>query len=118
MMITNVKKIKDVGVFLDYEPRKTNLERDFGKSNYIYGLNTYGKTTLCDILKDNSADTVDRTSKRLSIPNGSNQEVIIMLSDGEGVIKLSDSRWLNNKLKESIMIFDTEFMINNVFDRN
>lgn len=116
MMITNIKKIKDVGVFLDYEPRKTNLERDFGKSNYIYGLNTYGKTTLCDILKDISTDTTNRICKRLSIPNGSNQEVIIMLSDGEGVIKLSDNRWQNNKLKESIMIFDTEFMINNVFD--
>lgn len=116
MMISSIKKIKDVGVFLDYEPRKTSLEKDFGKNNYIYGLNTYGKTTLCDMLKDISEDATRRTHQRLSIPNGSKQEAIIMLSDGEGVVKLSGNKWENNKLKEKIMVFDTEFMINNVFD--
>lgn len=116
MMITSIKKIKDIGVFGDYEPKKTRLEKDFGKNNFIYGLNTYGKTTLCDMLKDISEDTTHRTNQRLSIPNGSKQEAIIMLSDGEGVVKLADNKWENNKLKERIMVFDTEFMINNVFD--
>ena len=40
-MIANVKKVKDVGVFKDYETKKTGLQKDFGKKNFIYGLNTY-----------------------------------------------------------------------------
>lgn len=115
-MIASIKKIKDVGVFNDYEQRKTGLEKDFRKKNYIYGLNTYGKSTLCDILKDISDNSVDRTKARLTIPNGVNQDVILNLSDGAGVVKLSGDAWLNNKLKGKIMVFDTEFMINNVSD--
>ena len=115
-MIASVKKIKDIGVFKDYEQRKTGLVRDFRKKNYIYGLNTYGKSTLCDILKDISDDSVERIKKRLTIPNGVNQDVVLSLTDGVGVVKLSGETWLNNKLKDKIMVFDTEFVINNVSD--
>ncbi len=115
-MITCVKKIKDVGVFKDFETRRTGLQKDFSKKNFIYGPNTYGKSTLCDILKDISDDTAERIKKRLTIPNGINQDIILNLSDGAGTIKLGDNSWNNNKLKNRIMVFDTEFMINNVFD--
>lgn len=63
-MIANVKKVKDVGVFKDYETKKTGLQKDFGKKNFIYGLNTYGKSTLCDIFKDVSDDATDRIQKK------------------------------------------------------
>lgn len=115
-MITSVKKIKDVGVFKDFETRRTGLQKDFGKKNFVYGPNTYGKSTLCDILKDVSDDTSERIKKRLTIPNGANQDIILILSDGAGTVKLSNHSWNNNKLKNRIMVFDTEFMINNVFD--
>lgn len=59
------KKVKDVGVFKDYETKKTGLQKDFGKKNFIYGLNTYGKSTLCDIFKDVSDDATDRIQKDL-----------------------------------------------------
>ena len=115
-MITSIKKIKDVGVFKDFETKKTGLQKDFGKKNFIFGPNTYGKSTLCDILKDISDNSTERINKRLSIPDGETQEVIINLSNGEGIVKLSNDSWNNNKLKNRIMVFDTEFMINNVFD--
>ena len=115
-MIANVKKVKDVGVFKDYETKKTGLQKDFGKKNFIYGLNTYGKSTLCDIFKDVSYDATDRIQKRLTIPNGTNQDIVINLSDGAGTVKLNGSSWCNNKLKSKLMVFDTEFMINNVFN--
>lgn len=115
-MIANVKKVKDVGVFKDYETKKTGLQKDFGKKNFIYGLNTYGKSTLCDIFKDVSDDATDRIQKRLTIPNGTNQDIVINLSDGAGTVKLNGSSWCNNKLKSKLMVFDTEFMINNVFN--
>ena len=115
-MITMVKKLKDVGVFKDYESKKTGLSKEFGKKNFIYGLNTYGKSTLCDVFKDISDNSNLRIAKRLTIPDGANQEVIVGLSDGNGMIKLSENGWFNNKLVGKIMVFDTEFMINNVFD--
>ena len=115
-MIANVKKVKDVGVFKDYETKKTGLQKDFGKKNFIYGLNTYGKSTLCDIFKDVSDDATDRIQKRLTIPNGTNQDIVINLSDGAGTVKLNGSSRCNNKLKSKLMVFDTEFMINNVFN--
>ncbi len=115
-MITSIKKIKDVGVFKDFETKRTGLQKDFCKKNIVYGPNTYGKSTLCDILKDISDNLTQRINKRLSIPNGGTQDVIINLSDGEGTVKLSNDSWNNNKLKNRIMVFDTEFMINNVFD--
>ena len=82
-MIANVKKVKDVGVFKDYETKKTGLQKDFGKKNFIYGFYTYGKSTLCDIFKDVSVDVKDRIQKRLTIPNGTNQDIVINLSDGD-----------------------------------
>lgn len=115
-MIKNAKKIKNIGVFKDFDTKRTGLQNDFSKKNFVYGPNTYGKSTLCDILKDISDDSSERINKRLSIPNGGNQDVVINLSDGEGVVKLSGNSWNNNKLKNRIMVFDTEFMINNVFD--
>ena len=115
-MITSIKKIKDVGVFKDFETRRTGLQKDFCKKNFVFGPNTYGKSTLCDILKDISDNSTERINKRLSIPNGAAQDVILNLSDGEGTVKLSNDSWNNNKLKNRIMVFDTEFMINNVFD--
>ena len=83
-MIANVKKVKDVGVF---------------KENVIDGLNTYGKSTLCDIFKDVSDDATDRIQKRLTIPNGTNQDIVINLSDGAGTVKLNGSSWCNNKVQ-------------------
>lgn len=50
-MIANVKKVKDVGVFKDYETKKTGLQKDFGKKNFIYGLNTYGNLHYVIFLK-------------------------------------------------------------------
>lgn len=41
-MITSIKKIKDVGVFKDFETRRTGLQKDFCKKNFVFGPNTYG----------------------------------------------------------------------------
>lgn len=73
-MITSIKKIKDVGVFKDFETRRTGLQKDFCKKNFVFGPNTYGKSTLCDILKDISDNSTERINKRLSIPNGAAQD--------------------------------------------
>lgn len=115
-MISSIKKIHDIGVFKKYDPRDTGLEKDFGNINFIYGLNTYGKSTLCEIFKDMSDNVTSRLEKRLTIPDGNNQCAIIGLSDGNGVIKLNNNKWDNNKVTNKIMVFDTEFVLKNVFD--
>ena len=35
-MITSIKKIKDIGVFKDFETRRTGLQKDFCKKNFVY----------------------------------------------------------------------------------
>ena len=117
-MIKTIKKIAGVGKFSNYETRGTGLEHDFTRFNVIYGLNTYGKTTICDILKDIDEDTVVRTRQRKTIPAPPNQSVIINCIDQGGngsVLSLSADRWNNNTLKDNIYVFDSEFMLHNVF---
>lgn len=116
-MITSIKKIKNIGVFKEYDTKTTGLEKDFTDYNLVYGLNAFGKSTLCDIFKDVESDTSDRIKRRLSIPcSEAKQEVLFQLSNGEGIVKLDDGIWRNNKLKGKIAIFDSKFVLKNVFD--
>lgn len=112
-MITMIKKIYNVGVFRKYEVKNTGIKNDFSKLNLIYGLNTYGKSTICDILKDASANSNERIKQRLSIPEGKATEVILN-TDG-GRCSLQSDIWGGNCLKNKIMIFDDEFVFKNVF---
>ena len=113
-MITRIKKIKDVGVFKNFDIKFTDQQKDFEKKNLIYGYNTFGKSTICDILKDLSEDDTNRIKKRKTIPGGENQNIIINIPGKPAT--LDGNVWKNNSLKNQIMVFDSEFMINNVFD--
>ena len=112
-MITMIKKIKDIGIFKNYEAKYTKLKKDFSKVNLIYGLNTYGKSTLCDILKDVSDNTNERIKERLSIPICDSPEVIINSDIGSS--HFSINKWTSNQLKNKILVFDDEFVMKNVF---
>lgn len=115
-MITAIKKIADVGVFKSYDTKKTGVKRDFNKINFIYAENTYGKSTLCDILKDASEATTARIIERITIPDGANQLVVINMSSGENSVSLTNGKWTSNSLYNKLLVFDTEFIQNNVFD--
>lgn len=112
-MITMIKKIKDIGMFKDYESRKTGLTNDFSHINLIYGLNTYGKSTICDVLKSASDNTSDRIEQRKTIPDGERPEVVI--NTDSGCVNFRSNRWNGNALENRIAVFDDEFIAKNVF---
>ena len=95
-MISQIKLIKDVGVFKDYDSNRTELEHDFGQLNLIYGFNTYGKSTLAEMFKDLSDDSCTRIKHRITIPGGIDPKAVIRLSSGEGTITIRNNRWNNN----------------------
>lgn len=112
-MITMIKKIKDIGMFKDYESRKTGLTNDFSHMNLIYGLNTYGKSTICDVLKSASDNTSDRIEQRKTIPGGERPEVVI--NTDSGCVNFRSNRWTGKVLENRIAVFDDEFVAKNVF---
>ena len=112
-MIQMIKKIKDIGAFNNYESRMTGTPKDFSHINLIYGLNTYGKSTICDIMKDMSDDVDSRIKQRISIPDGKSSQVVI--NTNKGVCSFDEGKWKQNVLKHNIMTFDDEFVTENVF---
>ncbi|MGO1580118.1 MAG: AAA family ATPase [Peptoniphilaceae bacterium] len=115
-MIKSIKCIKDIGVFKSYDTTKTNLDTDFTKTNLIFGRNTYGKSTLCDVFKDISDNSTLRISERMTLPDGKNQVVAVNMTEKNNNVSLSKSSWTNQYLKNKILVFDTEFIEKNVFD--
>lgn len=115
-MIKSIRCIKNIGVFKSYDTSKTKLDTDFTKINLIFGRNTYGKSTLCDIFKDISDCSTLRIIERLTLPDGKDQVVAVNMTDKDKNISLSKSGWTNEYLKNKILVFDTEFIENNVFD--
>ena len=115
-MISQIKSIKDIGVFKNYNVRDTAIQKDFGSINLIYGLNTYGKSTLTDIFKDLNDNSSVHINNRISIPGGSSPKVVLQLASGQGVITLTENGCQNNRLSGKVMVFDSEFIHDNVFD--
>lgn len=117
-MLKRIKIIREVGVFKNFT--KGN-DKEFGKLTFIYGLNTYGKSTLCDILKSLSTSNNELITKRKSKPTNDNmQEVILSVDDidrkTEGSIKFENNNWINNNVGKNIKVFDTSFIYDNLFD--
>lgn len=114
-MLTRLNLIKNVGVFKNYRGGPIQ----FKKVNYIYAGNASGKSTLSDTLKDISDNNNLRINKRLTIPDGVSQQInlSIKVDTNEQYIKYNDNNgnWDNNSLKDKILVFDTEFIQNNVF---
>ena len=114
-MIRNIKVLKNIGVFQNYEMRHSGLEKDFGKNNFIFGLNTYGKSTLCDVFKDANDNATERITDRKTISAVTDAQKIVISCDN-GTVTFDNNVWKNNYLSSHVLVFDTEFVLNNVFD--
>lgn len=116
-MIKRIRKINNIGTFSNYNASPPiQLE----KLTFIYGLNTYGKTTLTDIFQSIKKDNFSLLETRKSIPSVVfNQQVELNYklsnSPQEQGLKVQNSEWSNNQLKENIEIFSTEFIHENLF---
>lgn len=120
-MIKRIIKINNVGRY-----RNTSCSGiEFKKITYISALNTYGKSTLCDIFKSSNADYQTSLMERKSIPVLDTQPEQIVhykfLNDNnnEKSVKYNIDKWeydleIKDKTK-NIFVFDNKFVEDNIF---
>lgn len=117
MEIKRIKTIQNIGTFANFTGGGS---LGFEKLTLIYGLNTYGKTTLTDIfqsLKDNNQNIL---ISRKTIPNQvSSQKIELSIKEssisGESDIKFENNSWSRNTLSKNLEVFGTEFIHKNLF---
>ena len=115
-LILQIDQISDIGVFKHFILDGAERRQEFQRVNLVYGRNTCGKSTLCDILKDLSENRTSRIERRLTIPEGKHQQVQLHLSGDAADIMLTKDGWFENILQNQIMVFDTEYVTDNLFD--
>ena len=121
MQIVRINKIKNVGQFADC--RGDNLE--FKKLTLIYGLNTYGKTTLTDIfrsLKDNNPQIIARRERipRENEPQKDRSQEIELTykiggTENERKVKFEDGMWVGDSISDHLEVFGTDFVDKNLY---
>jgi wobble nucleotide-excising tRNase len=117
-MIKRIQEIKSVGSFQNM----TASHLQFEPITIIYGENTYGKSTLCDVLRSLSDNNPNYIVDRKSIPNPDRigQSVKINLEsenlNGETLCHFKNDEWAK-KLPEDLklLVFDGNFIYRNVF---
>lgn len=118
-MLKRVKKIQNIGRFKSCN----GGDAEFDKITFLFGRNTYGKTTLGDILASISTGNVDAIKTRKSIPiDKANPQQTVELKflaegdPGETTIRLNGERWepvLPGDLR--LHVFDDGFYHTNLF---
>lgn len=112
-MIKRIQEIINVGTFANARPASI----EFSKFTYIYGPNSQGKTTLCDIFKSLMTNDIHYVIERKTVGQSGKQSIIFNCGDKKE-IKYKDDKWeitADSIDPNQIQIFDTEFVQNNVF---
>lgn len=116
MKIKRIKEITNVGTYKNFI---TGGGKEFKELTLIYGLNTYGKTTLIDIfqsLKDNEPSLINN---RKTIPNvNEEQKITLSVSEKNGreeKIFFQKSMWNKSNYLDKIEIFGEDFIDKNLF---
>ena len=115
-MLKRIKVIKNVGTLADaHSPRC-----EFNKFTLIYGGNSYGKSTLCDIFSSLREDSNTAIEKRRTVNSTSSPFISLSFSGGahEIDVQYKDQRWIKGTFDEKFEIFDTNFVHRNVFTDN
>ncbi|MCX6789458.1 MAG: hypothetical protein NTZ42_02510, partial [Candidatus Gribaldobacteria bacterium] len=112
-MLKRIKKIENIGRFVNYKNGKNG---DFKKETVIFGLNTYGKSTITAILRSlqtgNNDILVGR--KTFGAMTGKNVEIDFEEEGTNDKYVFQSRVW--NKINPNILIFDSKFIAENVFD--
>ena len=114
MKIARIKEIKNIGTFASFS---NGGSCGFEKLTFIYGLNTYGKTTLTEIFQSFKENNPQIIQERKTIPRQQcQQKVIFSVKDKtESEIKFENDIWSSNDISKYIEIFSTDFIHKNLF---
>lgn len=97
-MISNIQKLKNFGIFKNYNNKAT---QDFGQYNLIYGWNGTGKSTLSGLFSS--------LEKRTTHPNFSGAEFTITMDNGTLITEKSLATSNLN-----IQVFNQKFVQDNI----
>lgn len=115
MKIASIKEIKNIGTFASF---LNGSPFRFEKLTFIYGYNTFGKTTLTDIFQSLKNNDPKLLSSRLTIPQiQSSQKVSLSIKEGqnEKTLVFQNDSWGQNNFSNNIEIFGTDFIHKNLF---
>lgn len=111
-MLKRIQKILNIGKFVDC--KAANCE--FAKETIVFGYNTQGKSTLTAIFRSiqtgNNNILIGR--KTFGATAGKNVEIDFEEGDANDKYIFQNRAW--NKANPNIIIFDSKFIVENVFD--
>lgn len=116
-MIKRINQIQSIGCFKN--TRVPSLQ--FEQLTFIYGDNSFGKSTFCDIFQSLSENEATYLLKRKSIPNPNDEPQRVNISfrllntTNETQIIFSNGSWNPSIGDLKIYVFDTDFIHRNVF---
>lgn len=114
-LFPNIKEIKNIGTFANFS---NGSSFRFEKLTFIYGYNTFGKTTLTDIFQSLKNNDPELLSSRLTIPHiQTPQKVSLSIKEGQSEKNLvfQNNSWGENNISNFIEIFGTDFIHKNLF---
>lgn len=115
-MIRSIQSIEQIGTFTNFP---NGGKYRFDKLTFIFGLNSYGKSTVCDIFKSLATNNTTILERRRSIPlSTARQSVKISIEEVSGKEKLlefKNTKWDSCDIAEDIEVFDANFIHENVF---
>jgi len=116
-MLRRISEIKNVGRFKSHKSGRAQ----FDKITFVYGRNTYGKSTLGDLLSSLQTNDISRIKGRKTIPRSGEAQLAtfkfkIGNTSDEISSKFENTTW-NPGLPDGIglKVFDEGFYHNNVF---
>ena len=111
-MLKRIESIKNIGCFIDNHSPSFQFEN----LTFIYGDNSYGKTTLCDIFRSLKENKSEYITNRMAIPNPNNDAQYAALNFNlpgttiETTFTFSGNHWFRQLNELNIFVFDTEFI--------
>ena len=109
-MIKKIISIKGVGKYEHFNSSDMKINSLLEKLNVIYANNGSGKTTLTAIFKSLQSGNPNIINDRKTIGFENNQEISIL---GDSRYDFKNNKW--NKTLDTLEIFDTFFINNNIF---
>ena len=111
-MLKRIRKIQNIGRFADCH----DAGREFSKETIVFGFNAQGKSTLTAILRSLKHGNNDMLIGRKTL--GANAGIIIEIDfeDGDSNDKFVFQNRAWNKANPNILIFDSKFIAENVFE--
>ncbi|MBU0998821.1 AAA family ATPase [Patescibacteria group bacterium] len=116
MQIKRIKEIINIGTFANFTNGGSS---GFEKLTFVYGLNTFGKTTLADILQSLQTNDSSLILNRKTIPEITSSQKVKLSTrrygENETDVTFAGNQWSPTSISKYLDVFGTDFIHSNVF---